>query len=74
MATEYESQARRLDARHHAAVQDPDARPLLTRLRGYPPPIGLVVGAFAECSPTIHGLHRDGLGGCCCGGLARGGG
>eukprot|EP00966_Prymnesium_polylepis_P140063 3235443-Prymnesium_polylepis.1 len=46
--TGYEAHARRLDAPHHAAIQDPDAQPLLTRLRGYPPSIGLVVGAFSR--------------------------
>ena len=59
VAAEYDASARRLDARFHSAIADPAGRPVLQRLRSYPPPTGLCVGAFAEASPGIHLLLRD---------------
>ena len=51
--------ARALDARHHAGVRDPDARPILQRLLQYPAVRGDCVGAFGECSRDLHSLLHD---------------
>ena len=59
VASEYEASARRLDARFHSAIADPAGRPILQRLRSYPPPTGICIGAFAEASPGSHLLLRD---------------
>ena len=52
----YLRHARGLDARHHAGVRDPDARPILQRLLQYPAVRGDCVGAFGECSRDLHSL------------------
>ena len=46
LPAEYEATARALDARHHARISDADARPVLQRLRDYPPPRGRRLGRF----------------------------
>ena len=55
----YLRHARGLDARHHAGVRDPDARPILQRLLQYPAVRGDCVGAFGECSRDLHSLLHD---------------
>ena len=55
----YLRHARALDARHHAGVRDPDARPILQRLLQYPAVRGDCVGAFGECSRDLHSLLHD---------------
>ena len=58
VAAEYTASARSLDARFFAHIADVDQRPVLTRLRQYPDPRGLVFGAFAEASADVHTLLR----------------
>ena len=55
----YLRHARGLDARHHAGVRDPDARPILQRMLQYPEVRGDCVGAFGECSRDLHSLLHD---------------
>ena len=48
--------AKGLDALHHSHIADPEARPILGRLRGYGKVLGLVWGAFGEASANVHTL------------------
>ena len=54
---DYYRAARRLDARFHAVHLDPDTRPVISRLRGYPIH-GLCVGAFGETDQALRSLLR----------------
>ena len=57
---EYVRHAKELDAQHHAGVADPEARPILTRLRrDFGHVLGLSVGAFAETSQELRRLLEE---------------
>ena len=60
MHDEYVRHAKDLDLKHHAGVADPEARPILTRLRrDFGHVLGLSVGAFAETSQELRRLLEE---------------